>query len=298
MPTALTRCLSSRISSFLALFFVVLIIGFVFYDLGIPVDLRSWIGISIGIVPILTAWRRPCFLIPIVPLTFLYYLTFFTPLQRNLLQDVHGGRYGWEILPHGFRFAHTGRNTRLLQTYLGPLDAQWEQRCIDFMLLGDWRDGNERVNCHNLIFSRDLAAILERLPSDAARREVLMSLTDSANLLRIHQGLLLTCLKELGYPPGMNSQTWWDKHAWLFQPEHDPTRAVRIVYGWSARLREYSNIDAISGQLAGVNYQEIGTWGGDRNFGDEFLKVEEQLQRGRSKKELAIGLNYIDWWPK
>lgn len=260
---------------------------------GLPLDAWTWCGVGLGMVPVVAAWRRDSYFF--VAVIFYYYLTFAFPLERHRLQDVHGGRIGWQIEPHGFRFGYAGPNTRLLEKELGPLDAQWQDSGITFMLLATWRDGNERVNCHNLIFSSRLPAILERLPTDAARRRVLACLTDSTNLLRIHQGFLLTCLDELGYPPGMNAQTWWDRHEWIFEREQDAGRAVRTVWGWSSRWPEETNWTIVS-QLHGVNFQQRGTWGGDADFGEEFQEFDDRMRRDGDKNDARLGVNRIVWW--
>jgi hypothetical protein len=289
---------SPRYAFWSALSIGVLMLGGIFTGLGLPIDTWTWGGVSIGIIPIVAAWRRGFHSICFAGATFLYYLTFFIPLERHCLQDVHGGRTGWELRPQGFRFGHAGPNTRLLERQLGPLEAQWRHSCINFILLATFRDGNERVNSRNLIFSPDLPAILEKLPTDAAREQVLICLTDPTNLLRIHQGLLLTCLKEMGYPPGMNPLSWWDKHAWVFHRERDPAEAVKVIWGWTTRLPEDRDSIAITQQLSAVHYQEQGTWGGDGALGEEFLKFEEVMAHNGKKPDSGLGMNRIEWWPK
>jgi len=274
----------------------IIMLALVFIGFGFPVDWWTWLGVSMGLIPVVAAWRPHFISWCLAGTTFFYYLTFFFPLERHGLQDLHGGRSGFEIFPHRFRFGYVGPNTRLLEHRLGSLEAQWQERGTQFMLLSTWRDGDERVNCRNLIFSEELPAILEQLPTDEARQEVLTCLTDSTNLMRIHQGLLLTCLKELGYPPGMDAQTWWDKHSWVFQRERDPVRAVKITWGWTERLPENSNRIAITRQLRAVYYQERGIWGGDVAFGEAVINLQGARNVGNNN-DLELGVNRIVWWP-
>jgi hypothetical protein len=260
----------------------------VLMGVGIPMDWWTWLGVCIGVVPVAIACQIRSYSLSLGAVTFVYYLTFYFCSEPHTLQDLHGGRQAWEILPHSFTFAHAGPNTRLLEQWLGPLEPQWQYL--------------DHVNGRNLIFSARLPAILDLLPDDEARRQVLMSLTDSTNLLRFHQGLLLTCVHELGYPPGMDAHSWWDKHVWVFQRERDPARAVRIAWGWQARLPADAIINnvAISIQLSGIHCQQGDIrGGGDLEFGLEYVKFDlAQRYKSNNHDNPDLGVNRIVWWPQ
>lgn len=217
---------------------------------------------------------------------------------------MRGGRQGVELTP-GLRFGRVGPNTALLESYLGPLPAKWRHRAIRSMLIGDWRDGNERVNSRSLIHASHLESVLARLPDREARVQVLRCLTDTDNLLRVHQGLLLTCLDALGYPVGLDAVSWWAAHRWAFVVEPDPERAARICQGWTDQARELLRartsdlhepaFSELALQIGACKDQEQGSWGGDAAFGAAFQRIRARLsQPDEPAPELG---GSITWWP-
>jgi hypothetical protein len=225
-----------------------------------------------------------------------YYCSFFVPLESDIYQDVRGGRRSRLLIPHGFRFGWDGPNTRMLEVWLGPLKPEWRHLTTEFMLLGDWRDGDERVNKHNLIFFDVLPVILGRLPHDDARRQVLQCLTDPTNLLRIHQCLLLVCVHELGFPEGLDATTWWEKHSWLFIREGDPKQASRIVWGWIDRIPVERWTNRMRRWIRAAEHQQGGSWGGDPAFGPAYDDLNESLDRVKASVDPKLGVNRIAWW--
>jgi hypothetical protein len=231
----------------------------------------------------------------VVPLA--CYVALLLPLESNYLMDTRGGRLAVELLPWHVRFGGDGPNTRLLASYLGPTPPQWRHADVRSMLLRKWRDGNERVHRRSIIFRSDLSAILSRLPPDEARAQVLRCATDPDNLLRVHQGLLLVCLNEWGYPPGHDAKSWWARHGPLFRQEYDAGAAVRTVAGWTDALEKRSDqTEAVRSQLRAARYQEHGNWGGDAAFGEAFCELSDRAD-GRPIPELVGGLAAVDWWP-
>ncbi|REK07884.1 MAG: hypothetical protein DWQ37_20995 [Planctomycetota bacterium] len=212
------------------------------------------------------------------------------PLQRWSLCDDHGGRRGLQISPM-LRFGHDGPNTKLLESYLGPLPPNWWQQAPNFPGI---RDGNERVQSRNPILRDYLPDILEMLPDDAARKQVLTCLVDTENRLRVHQGLLLACLMELGYPPGLNAETWWEAHRDLFKCEHDPVAAAKLTRGWLRKIerRPIEPSSAMSSLYRAADYQERGSWGGHWDFGEAAMKLEWD-----HPPEEIDASDKILWWP-
>lgn len=262
---------------------------------GAPLDSWSIVGLCLGIIVALvgvrSSYRRIWLAIAV-----LFYASFFFPLESDNLVDIRSGRFGVALLPTGFRFGRHGPNSALLQSYLGPLTPEWSHSSIRSMLLHTWRDGDERVNSRSIIFRDSLPQILNRLPSDDARRQVLRCVTDSDNLLRVHQGLLLTCLNEWGYPPGFDANSWWVRHALLFHAEYDVTSAIELVWGWTDRIREVQEDRPreINAQLYAADNQEKGSWGGDVDFRRFF---ELRLAQDDPSKPLRPD-NRVAWWPR
>jgi hypothetical protein len=150
----------------------VAVVALVLVAYGLPIDGWSWVcllGGGLLIVPMAV----PPFPKPAIALFVVYYLSFFFPWESSWLQDLRGGRRGIRIEPWGCAFGEAGPNTRLLEETLGPLEPEWRHQCIRSMLLGDWRDGNERVDSRSIIRYDYLPDILAMLPHDGARRQVL-----------------------------------------------------------------------------------------------------------------------------
>jgi hypothetical protein len=210
-------------------------------------------------------------------------------LERWSLCDDHGGRRGRLISP-GLRFGHNGPNTELLESYLGPLPPNWWLQAPQFPYI---RDGNERVQSRNPILRDYLPDMLARLPDDAARKQVLSCLVDPENRLRVHQGLLLACLLELGYPPGLDAEGWWRAHRDLFKREHDPIAAAKLTRGWLRKIgRLPTASDAVGSLYGAADYQESGSWGGHYDFGE----AVRNLEWNRRPDEIDASENVV-WWP-
>jgi len=287
--------------------------------LATPLDAATWMIVCGAVAwAFVLSWhvggRKRCLVA--APLVFQWFVVLyilaprdveaFVPLDGTYIQDVRGGRDGMQFA--GIRVGWSGPNTDLLEHCLGPLQPEWRHRCC---LSPYIKDGNERVNSRSIIGSDFLPELLAMLPHDEARRQVLTCLTDSGNLARVHQGLLLTCLYTLGYPPGHDASSWWEHHAPLFQSKDDPDAAVRLVWAWCERAASYdsgkdgdwSNRDSweIQRQLRAARYQETGSWGGDFDFGDSYqlFLVQNNLLGGRNTKPPIpdLGVDKVIWWP-
>jgi len=126
-----------------------------------------------------------------------------------------------------------GPNTQLLRR-LGALgETKWEWagvRSTGFGF-GTWRDGADVMVEFALIGQPHLGSVLERLPEDLARRQVLARLGDPENCARVYQEMLLVMLWEYGYPPGLDAQSWWARHAEIFRSHPNPEATARLVDG-------------------------------------------------------------------
>jgi hypothetical protein len=227
----------------------------------------------------------------------------FVPLDGDYIQDIRGGRHGTQFA--GMRFGQPGPNTALLESYLGPLEPKWKHQCC----LSPWvRDGNERVNSRSIIRRDYLPDVLAMLPDDEARRTVLACMTDPDNLLRVHQGLLLTCVCAWGYPPTHDAVTWWAKHGWVFHSERSARDAWRVMWGWREKIQEAApgreklaehdeRERQVWSQLRAAEYQERGGWGGDEAIAALLNPEPSWLDSSRRPAVANLGVDRIDWWP-
>ncbi len=193
-----------------------------------------------------------------------------------LLQDVRGGRNGIQLL---FDFSYTwpGANTALIESYLGPVEPEWEGQ---WYLSQGYAGSEERVNRQSILRKTDLPDILALLPSDAARRQALACMTNPKNLARVHQGLLLVSLKTFGYPDGENAEGWWKRHAADFRAVENADEAAKLVFGWRVEIAKLLTADeapapdspqfAVWQQLDAALNQELGMWGGDDDFSEAY----------------------------
>jgi hypothetical protein len=140
------------------------------------------------------------------------------------------------------------------------------------------------------------------LPTDEARTQVLACLADTENLLRVHQGLLLTCLREWGYPAGHNAASWWARHRHLFRHEYDPRAAALTVAGWQEWLVRHRDMaNDVGGQAMAAHYYQLGSWGArwgkHPQFAEEYERLREQAQVD-GKRDPDHGLKEVVWWPE
>ena len=265
---------------------------------GWPIDGFTWsVLAATPLTACVAGYFKRRILIGVVVI-FSVYLAFPDPFlaiplpERWSLFDDRGGREGTLLSP-GLRFGRNGRNTALLESYLGRLEPNWWVQAPRFPGI---RDGNERVYSRSMIRSENLPAILAMLPSDTARRQVLACLTDPHNRLRVHQGLLLACLKQFGYPAGYDAERWWAFHEAAFVRERDPARAARVAYGWLEEANRLSSSwsGELGGQLSAASYHVRGDWGRDHHFGVAY----RQLQDAPRSERVGLPLVKVVWWPE
>lgn len=251
-------------------------------------------GVSLGLTGTPRTICLPAFLMcvylaspgpfQVVPLVVVY----------SLFDDV-GGRSGRAITPELW-FGHDGPNTAILESYVGPPNANWWRQAP---LSPYIRDGNERVQSRSIIRYEWFPDILAMLPDDSARVIVIRALIDPENRLRVHQGLLLTALNDLGYPAGMDSQSWWTQHKLLFGSEHDPVAAASLTRDWlhniERRDADWRFPNRLATQCRAVRYQQRGEWGGHPDFGEAFIGIEQgQID---CDARMAAAAQEIVWWP-
>jgi hypothetical protein len=128
---------------------------------------------------------------------------------------------------------------------------------------------------------------------------VLKCVTDPTNLLRVHQGLLLVCVYQWGYPRGHDAASWWTKHRWVFYAERDAHQAWRVMWGWREKIEAASRDHEwpISSQLHAAYDQEGGAWGGDRKLGELFDREPFWRLSPQRPKVQNLGVDQLDWWP-
>jgi hypothetical protein len=236
-----------------------------------------------------------------IPLTYVY---LFYPWESFYYHDLRSDRHGVKIYPE-LLFGKDGKNSELIRRFLGYHSPEWQYGCIRSFAFGfgDWRDGNERVDSCSLIHQDCLSQLLEKLPDENARAEVLHCITNSKNLLRVHQGLLLSCIYQLGYPNGHTSESWWKKHSSLFMSTEDAVAAASMVAGWRIRIEKslpenvWEKYWVIGQQLRAARYAEGGVWGGDKSFSNAYDELNIQAWC-EGKKHANRGLKNVDWWPE
>ncbi len=211
-----------------------------------PAGETAFIGGALWTAVFASARRRvwrPCAAVPLLLLIVLLLCAsrpqLMEPLLHQLrgnvrLQDVRGGRNGVQLLM-AFRFRWPGRNTTLIESYLGPIEPQWELQWPPGPL-----DVDDRMPIRReaIIRRADLPELLEILPSPAARRRLLECVTNPQNAARAHQGVLLVCLRLLGFPHAMDADRWWRRHADLFRPVKTEAEMSRLTPGWRLAITE------------------------------------------------------------
>lgn len=223
------------------------------------------------------------------------------------LQDVRGGRQGVRIL-YDFRFGWSGPNAALIERYLGRVAPEWEGAWYLSRYYSGW---DERVNRRSIIRRAELPQMLAMLPSSQSRQQVLACLASPSNLARVHQGLLLECLRVYGYPPGYDAESWWRRHRALFRIVENGQEASLLVWGWRPKVEQLAmatrdsmtpaDSQAIFLQLDAALNQELGMWGGDSDFSEVYyalgVTVQASLEGNSPEESPRLGVDEIAWWP-
>lgn len=288
---------------------------------GLPVDVWTGACLSIygsGLALVGLTGESRFYLVKHI-VSGLILISLILPSKSYSIMDVRGGREGILVLPLELRFGGDGPNTKLLEKHLGTLEPEWRQR---FSLPRGSRGGYERVHSLSLIYSVSLPKILLRLPNTDARQQVLACLTDSKNLLRVHQGLLLAALEAKGYPDGYEAGSWWKKHQWFFVVEDSALRATYLTDGWARRFNTYHESlererssrrsNELARQVSAAKRQEGISRGGEYAFreGRSYLKTlqseyAELLNSGDpriynsvlGRLEEEFQNKKVVWWP-
>ena len=214
--------------------------GISIFRLGLPLDLKTWLvvvaaaasGLCLTNTHIARLGGFVLGLLAAVYLAFPWVFQVIPGVEVWSTFDSRGGRVGWILTP-GLRFGSDGPNTALLENTRGPLEPDWR---IGASYSPYIRDGNERVDTRNVIRAASFSSMLECLPSDDARHEVMHALTEPENRLRPFQSLLLVCLHDWGYPEEGRPEEWWAQHRDLFAIETDPKKGASLVFDWQPRL--------------------------------------------------------------
>jgi len=276
--------------------------------LGNPANLEAYCAIAFGFLLVIALsvliLRKSRLRWIVMGVFFVYAAWLAFPLDSSNFTDLCNGRTAVGVHPGGLLFARNGPNTRLIQKYFGERQAKWIWKNTRFHLLGKvWGEG-DRVDWKSVVFQSYLPEALSMLPSDEARTQVLGCVTDSGNLIRVHQGLLLACLKTFGYPKGYDSRTWWDEHKWVFVVERDPLTAARMVWGWldatyvlapqrPTPKAAWALQDIRTQQYAVESQQNWGT----TNF--SFAGAYSALERDEGLRAQAPGVTQrVVWWPE
>ena len=238
----LRRFLSALKPTRLGVFFAVLVaLGFyamMILNFGRPINILTWIVVFLPLVVGLPFLFVPKMKVVwfVFPAFFLVYLYFFS--SGEWLLDIQTGCLGKKIMPGIAFFTHRGENTDLIKEFLGDLEPYW---CYGGLVNpGNIRDADERVNSRSLVFRTDLREIIDLLPSVEAKRKVLKCISNPQNQLRLHQGMLLVCLRILGFPKGMSSQDWWTANEFVFIEEPDGKKCAAFVQGWGKKIEDAS----------------------------------------------------------
>jgi hypothetical protein len=287
------------------LFFGLMSTGIALYRYGLPQNLETvhWLALALLFSALATSLRETHSKLALGLLSLAFSWNLHFPVTSAVFQDVRGGRRGLGIYPC-LRFGHDGPNTHLIEKILGPRPADWRWLC-PISSYGSWiRDGNERVNSRSLIRAEDFAEILSMLPTDRVRKQVTACLCDPENRLRVHQGMLLRCLKELGFPKDYDAGRWWASHSWIFFRCDDPVLAAFVTEGWLDAVDglyenvpyghpDFDRFTKIADQRRAAAYQESGAWGGDGDFAQGRMILAEEPAARPSLKRGAIV-----WWPE
>ncbi len=198
------------------------------------------------------------------------------PTRGYHCADLRNGRKG-VALSEPVMMMTNGPNENLIADKIGVGQADWFYRCT-----GDGRITLEMPDTRSLVFSKQLPVLLEFLPNSAARRQILTNLTNKNNLIRVHQGLLLTCLYEYGYPDDYTKDEWWETYGHLFEAKHDVHDAVAFSLGiteMAEALNEDTPRRSVERQLLAARYFERGMYTRCPDFGRVYM---EETMRGTS----------------
>ncbi|KKK72880.1 hypothetical protein LCGC14_2899450, partial [marine sediment metagenome] len=236
----------------------------------------------------------------------LYYLILLLPFETYGMLDFRSGRTGvdavlvWEIGPR-LRYQRDGQNTAVLEDLSGRGTPAWRSAGLSstFFGLGSWMDGSDVTVQSALIGQPCLREVLNRLPDDRAKTQVLGCLTDPTNVARVHQEQLLLTLWLLGYPKGHDAVSWWQQHRDIFRSYPDEAVAARLVYGLHDRFRsvlgEPSHSDSAHHHLWVLHHHVRGSVIG----GDPALAIavmQRWVDDGGEAPEDAWA-DRIAWWP-
>ncbi|MDF1665220.1 MAG: hypothetical protein P1V97_25885 [Planctomycetota bacterium] len=288
---------------------------YILWDCGVPADTWTWAWLFIYVAILLSAlwtWklRRNRLIHGILGMALVSLLV---PYQSDWLLDIPGGRRGAEIRPWSLVFSKGGRNTAILEDHLGPLDAEWRFHELRSNTGSGLHVSHQETNSHNLIYQQELQQILEILPTRKARMQVLRCLTDSSNIMRFHQGLLLACLYVKGFPKGFAAENWWQTHEWIFVSEHSGMRAARITQLWVRRGERYllygagelenKKLQLLRKSILAARFHE-GSWGEGPLFPKSWpfnedkcpQKTAKDLKRIEQVEKELENKNSV-WWP-
>lgn len=231
----------------------------------------------------------------------LHTLFLLVPMETVSLLDFGSGRTGVSASLYLFDtqmlYRKDGPNTQLLRSLGAARATKWKwagMRSTAFGF-GSWRDGSDLTVELALIGQPHLGPVLERLPDDHARRQVLACLGDPDNCARIYQEMLLVMLWEYGYPPGMDARSWWAGHAGIFRSHPDPEATARLVSNLTDHFRQVLERRLASRREVADAWAVLNSQGGVLG-GDSRAYVALKGMHGQPLAADAW-VNRIAWWP-
>ncbi len=153
---------------------------------------------------------------------------------ENHSEVLHDVRFGGRAIDCcGTLFLLNAGNRQLAESYIGAQAGVVDRRRRNF----EGIDALDLLGADSLTASDLFPHAISSLPDNDARRQVLRCLCDHKNLLRYHQGMLLSCIAMLGPPSPLDMKEWWSEHRWLFVVDTDRLTAAPKVWGWCDRIR-------------------------------------------------------------
>ncbi|OQB85994.1 MAG: hypothetical protein BWX88_01394 [Planctomycetes bacterium ADurb.Bin126] len=223
------------------------------------------------------------------------------PMETASLLDFGTGRKGvsaslYLFDTHVLLYRKDGPNTRLLRRLGTDREARWRFAATrtDTFGFGSWRDGFDVTVEFALIGQPHLGPVLARVPDDPARRQVLICLCDPENCARVYQEMLLVMLWEYGYPPGLDAQSWWARHAEIFRTHPDPEATARLVDGLADHFRKVLEERPAKQPEVDLAWAVLNSQGGVVG-GDHRLSVALKAIYGQPLAADAW-VNRIAWW--